>query len=57
MTYLILKYEGHTAPYNTLQANDQTETHKQIIFSKCLLRHGVLRVLVSFCVLVFVRAI
>jgi len=28
MTYLILKYEGHTASYNTLQANDQTETHK-----------------------------
>jgi len=26
-------------------------------FSKCLLRHGVLRVFVSFCVLVFVRAI
>jgi len=57
MTYLILKYEGHTAPYNTLQANDQTETHKHIISSKCLLRHGVLRVFVSFCVLVFVRAI
>jgi len=28
-----------------------------IVFSKCLLRHGVLRVFVSFSVLVFVRAI
>ena len=30
---------------------------KLIVFSICLLRHGVLRVFVSFCVLVFVRAI
>jgi len=29
----------------------------KIVFSKCLLRHGVLRVFVSFYVLVFVRAI
>ena len=28
-----------------------------IVFSKCLLRHGVLRVFELFCVFVFVRAI
>ena len=28
-----------------------------IVFSKCMLRHCVLRVFVSFCMLVFVRAI
>ena len=30
---------------------------KIVFFSKCLLRHGVVRVFVSLCVLVFVRAI
>jgi len=31
--------------------------HINIVCSKCLLRHDVVRVFVSFCVLVFVRAI
>jgi len=34
----------------------KSEKHKNIVFSKCLLRHGVVRVFVSFYVLVFVRA-
>jgi len=34
------------------------KTHTNIVFfSKCMFRHGVVRVFVSFCVLVFVRAI
>jgi len=33
------------------------EKHNIIVFSKCLLRHDVVSVFVSFCVLVFVRAI
>jgi len=31
--------------------------NKNIAFSKCLLRHDAVRVFVSFCVLIFVRAI
>jgi len=44
---------------NTKQIKTETsEKHKQIVFiSICLLRFGVLRVFVLFCVLVFVRAI
>ena len=33
------------------------KTQKYSVFSKCLLRHGLVPVFVSFCVLVFVRAI
>ena len=36
---------------------DASEKHKKYMFSKCLLRHDVVRVFVSFLVLVFVRAI
>jgi len=36
--------------------NKKSEKHT-IVFSKRLLRNGVLRVFVSFCVLVFVRGI
>jgi len=35
----------------------ETEKHKQVFFSKFMLRHGVLQVFVSFCVLDFVRVI
>jgi len=34
----------------------KAKTQKIVVFSKCLLRHGVLRVFVSICVLVLVRA-
>jgi len=33
------------------------KTQKYVVFSKCLLRHDVLRVYESYCVLVFERAI
>jgi len=36
---------------------EKSEKHKNIGFFKCMLRHGVVRVFVSFFVLVFVRAI
>jgi len=40
------------------EKKEKSEKHKKIVFfSKCLMRHGVLRVFVSFCVLVLVQAI
>ena len=36
---------------------EKSQKHKNKFFLKCLWRHGILRVFVLFCVLVFVRAI
>jgi len=37
--------------------NKNPKNTKKLVFSKCMLRRGVVRVFVSFLVLVFVRAI
>ena len=47
----------HTSGITIMKFNKNPKNTKNSFFSKCLLPHGVLCVFVSFCVLVFVRAI
>jgi len=41
----------------TIKEHLKNPKHTEIVFSKCLLRHGFLRVFLFFYVLAFVRAI